>query len=253
MHLDRLVPADAQAARQRLADVMEQMVQRLASIRAVLVQVAQADAATAAARLEADLTHEGELQHRYLVAHDRSLLRSIDSFYKRRQEADAGTPEGPLPDRDQGAVAGTTIPPSPQDPLLTESLLAEKVGASAPKLRNEPETGGPAPEPEPWPEPPPAAFAAAPLIAIVPPEPPTPALVVTAVPAAPSPQSVQQTRRPFGKLTAGRSRDKAKDPTDNRRRFGKLTAGRFRKLTAGRFGKLTAGRTRDEAMRPTNN
>ena len=93
MHLDRLVPDDAVQARQRLAEVISQMIERLESVRAVLVRVAEADAATAAARLEVDLGHEGELQHRYIVAHDRALIRSINTFYTIRKADNDGTVE----------------------------------------------------------------------------------------------------------------------------------------------------------------
>jgi hypothetical protein len=117
MQLDRLVPDDAVEARQRLAEVISQMIERLESVRAVLVRVAEADAATAAARLEVDLGHEGELQHRYIVAHDRALIRSINAFYTIRKADNGGTLETIVPDQGDALIPGPTNPSSPEDSL----------------------------------------------------------------------------------------------------------------------------------------
>jgi hypothetical protein len=81
------------------------------------VRVAEADAATAAARLEVDLGHEGELQHRYIVAHDRALIRSINEFYKIRKADNGGTVETIVPDHADALIPGTANPPSPEDSL----------------------------------------------------------------------------------------------------------------------------------------
>jgi hypothetical protein len=140
MQLDRLVPDDAVDARQRLAEVITQMIERLESVRAVLVRVAEADAATAAARLGVDLGHEGELQHRYIVAHDRALIRSINAFYQIRKADNGGTVAAIVPDQGNALIPGTANPPSPED-------LLPDVGSAAPAHPDEapPHTAAPHP------------------------------------------------------------------------------------------------------------
>jgi hypothetical protein len=142
MHLDRLVPDDAVEARQRLAEVMSQMIERLESVRAVLVQVAGADAATAAARLEVDLTHEGDLQHRYLVARDRALIRSINAFYTIRKADNGGTLETIAPDHADALIPGPTNPPSPEDLLAAAGSAAAAHPGEAPPHTAAPHLAG---------------------------------------------------------------------------------------------------------------
>jgi hypothetical protein len=193
MQLDRFVPDNVVEARQRLAEVIGQMIERLESIRAVLVRVAEADALTAAARLEADLSHDGELQHRYIVARDRALIRSIDTFYKLRKADNDGAVENNVPDSGNALIPG----PSPEASLpeassassaspvaavpesaaphpgvslwngpqhsamippiiaerLTQTVFGKEFGNTRPRFRNEPEKPSPAAEPEPSPEP----------------------------------------------------------------------------------------------------
>jgi hypothetical protein len=124
MNLDRLVPDNAALARQRLAEVISQMIARLESIQAMLTRVADADAATAAARLEVDLSHEGDLQHRYIVARDRALVRSIDTFYKLRKGDNDGTVEKIAPDQSSALIYHPIDPPSPDGSLIETSAAA---------------------------------------------------------------------------------------------------------------------------------
>ena len=86
--LDRLVPPNAEEARQRLGVVIEQMIRRLEPIRARLAQIAAADAASAAARLAIEPGIEADRQRRYGLARDRQWIRTIDEFLKVRK-ADA--------------------------------------------------------------------------------------------------------------------------------------------------------------------
>jgi hypothetical protein len=141
MQLDRLVPDDAVEARQRLAEVIGQMIERLESVRAVLVRVAEADAATAAARLEVDLGHEGELQHRYIVAHDRALIRSINAFYTIRKADNGGTVESIVPDQGDALIPGPTDLPSPADLLPAAGAAASEHSGVAPSHSAAPHPG----------------------------------------------------------------------------------------------------------------
>ena len=132
MHLDRLVPDNAQEARRRLALVIAEMIARLESIRATLMRVAQADAAAAAAGLMAESGKERELERRYSLSHGRLLLRTILELDKMRKSDSDGTLDHVEPNPDDAFIPDWTIPPTPQESPSEFSPAAPEGAHDAP-------------------------------------------------------------------------------------------------------------------------
>jgi hypothetical protein len=86
-----LVPSHVTEARRHLAEVIEQATQRLEQVRAVRVEVAEANAADAPARLACDRGREGYLERRYFLAHRRLLLATVSQFFKVRKAGEDTT------------------------------------------------------------------------------------------------------------------------------------------------------------------
>ena len=112
MHLDRLVPDNAQEARRRLALVIAEMIARLESIRANLMRVAQADAAAAAVGLMAESGKERELERRYSLSHGRLLLRTILELDKMRKSPSTDTLDHDEPNGGDPSICDWAIPPT---------------------------------------------------------------------------------------------------------------------------------------------
>jgi hypothetical protein len=91
MPIDHLVPDNAEEARDRLAQVIGNMITRLEAIRAECAALDEADDADLADRHAALEGHEANLQRRYILARDRLLNRTIDEFIKIRKAVDDGT------------------------------------------------------------------------------------------------------------------------------------------------------------------
>jgi hypothetical protein len=89
--LKALAPSNVTAARRQIADVLEKATARLLELRALRAQIAEANAAEAPARLAIDRTHQGYLERRYVLAHRRALIATVNEFYKIRNAANDGT------------------------------------------------------------------------------------------------------------------------------------------------------------------
>ena len=132
MHLDRLVPDDAQEARRRLALVIAEMIARIESIRSKRMRVAQAAAAAAAGGLLSESGQERELERRYSISHGRLLLRTIIELNKMRKDGNDVTPDQLDPEPDLASMPGSADPPAAEAPVSAVSLPAGALTAGAP-------------------------------------------------------------------------------------------------------------------------
>ena len=88
--LARMAPQDDEQARQWLTAVIEREVERIRQIRAILQNVADADATEAPARLAIESGPEGENDRRYLLSSKRVLNQSISKFLTTRNMSERG-------------------------------------------------------------------------------------------------------------------------------------------------------------------
>jgi hypothetical protein len=116
MRLARLYPKNAEQARGRLTQVIDEHAERIKQIRAVHSEIMAADAVRAAERLAYDSSPEGDKARRYTLAHERRYLQTIATFLKARKSTNDGT----RGDTDSGL--GSAVPiaaPAQKEPIHT--------------------------------------------------------------------------------------------------------------------------------------
>jgi hypothetical protein len=83
MPLDKLAPESEEEARRRLLEVVDQELDRIGQLRAMLQKIADADTAEAPVRLAFEIGTEGDRGRRYILAYERLVNRRIDTFLSR--------------------------------------------------------------------------------------------------------------------------------------------------------------------------
>jgi hypothetical protein len=91
LRFEMLNPQDADQARQRLTQVIDEHAERIRQMRAVHSEIIAADAIRANDRLAYDPSPEGDRERRYTLAQDRLYIQTIGTFLKVRKAGNDGT------------------------------------------------------------------------------------------------------------------------------------------------------------------
>ena len=85
MPLDKLAPESEEEARQRLLEVVDQELDRIGQLRAMLQKIADADLAEAPVRLAFETGTDGDRGRRYILSYERLVNRRIETFLQVRK------------------------------------------------------------------------------------------------------------------------------------------------------------------------